>query len=70
VTLMDATKCLIEHEPFYCHQYFNADGSPRDLCAGYMLLLSEGKGKPSKVPWDYSREPTPEEVARYRNREI
>ena len=64
VTLLDAVKCLVEMVPFMCHQYFNADGSPRDMCAGYALLLSYRNGKPGKMPWDFSKEVTPEQAAK------
>lgn len=60
VTLMDAMKCLIEHVPFMCHQYFNPDGTPRDMCAGYALLQFSGKSKPGKAPWDFSGPPIAE----------
>lgn len=69
VTLMDATKCLIEGVPFFCHQYFKDDGSPRDLCAGYAILATVGHKMGKKtgvVPWDYSKPPTPEQEAEYR----
>lgn len=59
VTLMDATKCLIENIPFMCHQYFNADGSPRDMCAGFALLARSGMnfepGKHVMAPWNFSK---------------
>lgn len=60
VTLMDATKCLIEAVPFMCHQYFDKDGNPRDLCAGYAILAMVGaKLKPmvATVPWEFSGPP-------------
>jgi hypothetical protein len=37
-TLMDAVKALVECVPFYCHKKFDADGSPKRLCAGYAIL--------------------------------
>lgn len=60
VTLMDATKCVIEKVPFMCHQYFNADGSPRDLCAGFMILMASGldmepRRAKTTVPWEFSK---------------
>lgn len=36
-TLMDAVKCVIEGDPFYCHKTLR-DGEPRHLCAGYAML--------------------------------
>lgn len=31
-TMMTVTKCLIEHEPFYCHN------EPERLCTGFVVL--------------------------------
>jgi hypothetical protein len=43
VTLMNAFKCAMEHDPFYCHE--------RDaLCMGYLALKST---KPLKMPWQH-----------------
>lgn len=43
VTLMNALKCALEADPFYCHE--------RDaLCMGYLALKST---PPLKAPWDY-----------------
>ena len=36
-TVIDATKCAFEHRPFYCHERFNEDGTPQDLCAGWLI---------------------------------
>lgn len=65
ITLMDATKCIIEMVPFMCHQYFNKDGSPRDMCAGYALLLGRRNSKPGKTPWDFSKAVTAEQEAEF-----
>lgn len=75
VTLMDATKCLIEMVPFMCHQYFNADGSPRDLCAGFATLMGTGldfkpRSQRTKVPWDFSKPVTPEQEADFYKRPV
>lgn len=38
-TILDAMGCAISGEPFYCHQRFAADGTPLDLCAGWMVAI-------------------------------
>ena len=50
-TVMDAFKCVMEQEDFYCHE---SDGKV-GLCHGWMICLSAVSDKPPiKVPWDYS----------------
>lgn len=39
-TLLDAIKCLADGNPFYCHQHFDDDGSPQDLCAGWVIATT------------------------------
>lgn len=39
-TLMDAIKCVVELNPFYCHKGCDADGNPRHICRGWFLLVS------------------------------
>lgn len=60
-TVMDATKCLIEHEPFVCHH----DKTQRTLCAGYLAIMAdEGPDKkPGKAPWPMTRDGSTEEAA-------
>jgi len=38
-TLMDAIKCVVEAEPFYCHKGMNENDEPRRICAGYMAAM-------------------------------
>lgn len=38
-TLMDAIKCIIEAEPFYCHKGVT-DGEPKKLCAGWQAMTA------------------------------
>lgn len=35
-TLMDAIQCVVDNEPFYCHQNM-IDGKPSDICAGWFI---------------------------------
>lgn len=58
-TVADAFKCLADGRPFYCHQTFDADGNPTDLCAGWSFALAIGL--PPEVvdltkQWSYSGE--------------
>jgi hypothetical protein len=48
-TLMNALKCAIERDPFYCH-VIPADGRQR-LCAGWEAMLN--RGEPMQAPWPY-----------------
>lgn len=43
-TLMDAIKCVVEMSPFYCHKGVAADGEPKHMCRGYLLLISTSQG--------------------------
>ncbi len=38
-TLMDAIKCVVEAEPFYCHKGLSENDEPRRICAGYMAAM-------------------------------
>jgi hypothetical protein len=40
-TLMDAVKCLLEGEPFYCHMGVPDEAEPTRLCGGYLALEPE-----------------------------
>lgn len=40
-TLMDAIKCVIECDPFYCHKGVNENNpAPKRLCAGWVAAVS------------------------------
>lgn len=58
-TTMTALKCVMEGEPFYCHEV--EDGHSR-LCSGYATLRAESDKKLT-MPWDYPAVPTEEERA-------
>lgn len=49
---MDAVKCLLEDEAFFCH-CAPAD-APR-LCAGYASIMaaSDGDSMPGRAPWPF-----------------
>jgi hypothetical protein len=48
-TLMNALKCVMEHETFECHQH-DRKGQP---CSGWaMLVLADTRG-PISAPWDF-----------------
>ncbi|MFM0487960.1 hypothetical protein [Paraburkholderia graminis] len=36
-TVMDALKCVVDGTPFHCHQEFDDQGVPTDLCAGWSI---------------------------------
>lgn len=36
-TVMDALKCVADGTPFHCHQQFDDNGVPTDLCAGWAI---------------------------------
>lgn len=38
-TLMDAIKCVVEAEPFYCHKGVGQNEEPKRICAGYMAAM-------------------------------
>ena len=44
-TLMTALKCVLEREPFWCHEHDRP-------CAGWLLLRSDA-GTEIHVPWAY-----------------
>jgi hypothetical protein len=55
-TVGDALKCVMEIEPFSCHEGLDDDGEPTRLCQGWaiaVLALPEGV-RPHEMPWDYS----------------
>lgn len=37
-TLMNAVKCVVERDEFFCHRALDAEGEPRLVCAGYLLM--------------------------------
>lgn len=41
-TLMNAVKCIAERDEFFCHRAFDAEGEPRLVCAGYLLMTGGG----------------------------
>lgn len=45
-TLVDATKCVLEAKPFYCHKGVADGGKPKRLCAGAAVLMSELHKRP------------------------
>lgn len=51
-TVADATKCLMEGKPFYCHHRPHPD-DPQPLCAGWLLISAEG-GQRVECPWPFS----------------
>lgn len=58
-TVMDALKATMEGEPFMCHQHFDKDGNPTELCAGAAILLGSqthesGDIKAITTDWEYS----------------
>jgi hypothetical protein len=60
-TLMDALKCVVENEPFYCHQEFDAAGKPSNICAGWLIATTEASDdlrkriSPITAPWEYTK---------------
>lgn len=42
-TLMDAVKCALEGEPFFCHKGVTDDTAPKRLCAGWVVLTAAGR---------------------------
>lgn len=48
-TVMDATKCVMEGVPFYCHE------RPTKLCGGYVVLRAATESK-TRVAWPFSDE--------------
>lgn len=41
-TVMDAIKCLVEGEMFYCHKGIADDADPKVPCAGYLIARTDG----------------------------
>lgn len=64
-TIMDAIKCAVELEPFYCHERFDKEGKPIDICQGWVIAISTTDAAKvrercfPKAPWPYSHERTP-----------
>lgn len=54
-TVMDATKCMIEHIPFMCHH----DRSGETTCAGFLAIMADRgpDAVPGIAPWPFSDEP-------------
>jgi hypothetical protein len=46
VTLMDALKCALEGDTFWCHEHDRP-------CAGWRALRA-AKGQGTRVPWDFT----------------
>lgn len=51
-TMADAFKCVIEGEPFYCHE----TPEPRALCAGWVALRNAAPAAIGTVPWNFTDE--------------
>jgi len=62
VTVLNATKCALEREPFYCVHEPKVNGE-EPVCAGWALLVDAGAA-PIPVPWDFIPEPDPPEKER------
>lgn len=43
-TLMDAIKCVVELNPFYCHKGL-VDGKPQHLCRGWLTMVATKDGE-------------------------
>ena len=54
-TLMDALKCTMEGEPFYCHTAPACQAAP--LCQGYVMARGSLNGQTTKCPWEFSESP-------------
>lgn len=52
-TLMGALKCAMEHEPCYWHETFDKESNPKELCAGWCILVNPSSPKIT-ARWDYS----------------
>ena len=48
-TQMTALKCVLEGEPFRCHDV-HREG---DICSGWLMLHLGGDGKTMTAPWDF-----------------
>jgi hypothetical protein len=53
-SVMDATKCMIEHVPFLCHH----DKAHKTPCAGFLAIMANGgpDSQPGIAPWPFSDE--------------
>ena len=51
-TLMDATKCVLELDPFYCHD----KGRTGHVCFGWYAMVATSNKKPIQVDWKFSSE--------------
>lgn len=69
-TLIDALACLIRDEPFYCHQRFNADGTPVDLCAGWLIALEAATELPAPIKAVVMKAKAELEAARAKSGEV
>lgn len=50
-TMADATKCVLEDRPFYCH-HATADGI-EPICAGWLMLRGPNL-TPAVCPWPFA----------------
>ncbi len=57
-TVMDALKCVVEMEPFLCHEKLDVEGKPYFYCQGWVILVSAGdeEKRPLEMPWPFSNE--------------
>lgn len=46
-TLMNALKCVMEGEPFYCHKGVTYPECPKRLCGGYQIAVFGAKVAPA-----------------------
>lgn len=44
-TVMDALKCVVDGTPFHCHQEFDDNGTPTELCAGWAMAATVADDK-------------------------
>jgi hypothetical protein len=51
-TVMDAMKCGMEGEPFYCHDKHRIG----DTCHGWFAMRYALNGKSTRAPWPFSHE--------------
>lgn len=47
-TLMDALKCIMEGDPFYCHM------GDKPLCHGWLTSRANTPGESRPAPWDFT----------------
>ncbi|MBN3848188.1 hypothetical protein G3N58_15305 [Paraburkholderia sp. Ac-20342] len=48
-TVMDALKCTLDGTPFHCHQEFDENGTPTDLCAGWAIAATQVDDRLRKI---------------------